>query len=191
MQAFSAMQMSLQQAYQEIERLREGLSAATSKISSLEEEKSILISQTESLSQENAALKRQMVETQPVSYDEDSQRLSLLSSAVVTSVERPGAFEYAVLTLPSDSSPDLKTPLILPTLRFRMAPDINGSEYFQQYIPYIREEVRAGMAKQIEKIGVQQLRPFAAHFSPEKTVEAGEFAVSLTCHTQELPRLDH
>jgi hypothetical protein len=143
------------------------------------------------LRHENAGLKQQIVETHPVSYNEDNNQLSLLSSAIATTKNRPGVFEYEVLTLPELSSPDLTTAIELPDLRFSLENDSNNIEYFQQFVPFIMEEVRASIAAQMNKIKTQQLCPFTASFDPANKESAGEFAVTLICHTQELPKLDH
>lgn len=184
-------------ARQEIQRLNQVLSNYHTNITTLTQEEYAvkrqnisLMQERTNLMQENIALKLQMTNTQPVSYNEDANELSILSSTISTMVERPGVFENLVLSLPS-LSPDLKTPVDLPPLRLRLEDEFNSSEYFQQFIPYIQEEIRAGIVGQIEKISQQQLRPFTASFDPEKKSAAGEFALSLNCRTQNLPKLDH
>lgn len=178
-------------ARKEIEELRKVLNHYQSQELKLLENNQVLKNENEVLLQENIVLKRQMLETQPVSYNEDTNKLSLLTSSLSATRERPGVFEYQVLTLPSQSSPDLTLPLELPALRFRLEEEANSSEYFQQYVPFIMEEIRASIAGEMQKIKTHQLRPFTASFDPATRLTAGEYALKLICRTDDFPKLDH
>lgn len=178
-------------ATQEIQMLKDALNVHRAKEMRLGQDNQTLKEEKGFLLQENIALKQQMTETQPVSYNEDTNQLSLLTSSISTIQNRPGVFEYQVLTLPSRASADLNTPLDLPALRFRLEDEANSSEYVQQFVPFIMEEIRASIAGQLEKIKMQQLRPFNAVFDPTKTLRAGEYAYNIICHTEEFPKLEH
>ena len=178
-------------ARQEIVKMKVSLNAHRAEDMKLRQGNQVLKDEKATLLQENIVLKRQMLETQPVSYNEDANQLSLLSSSISTTQDRPGAFEYQVLTLPSQSSPDLISPLELPALRFTLKEEHNSSEYVQQYVPYIMEEIRASIVGQMEHIKTHQLRPFSASFDPTKRFTAGEFALNLICRSEEFPKLDH
>lgn len=190
-QQLAAKDHELRLALQEIQRLKETLNSTQSQQTQYIQAYERLNFKNAALAQENVALKQQMTATQPVAYNEDTHHLSILSSSVLTTVERPGVFENRVLSLPTISSPDLKTPLDLPPLRFHLEETENSSAYFQQFIPFIQEEIRAGLAGQIEKISTQHLRSFTACFHPEQIKGAGEYALNLVCHTNELPTLNH
>ena len=181
----------LRLAAQEIQKLKIALNVHRAKDMKLAQESQLLTEEKDSLLQENIALKQQMTETQPVSYNEDTNQLSLLTSSISTTQDRPGVFEYQVLTLPSHASEDLNTPLDLPALRFRLDDEANSSEYVQQFVPFIMEEIRASIAGQLEKIKTQQLRPFTAVFDPTKKFRAGEYAYNISCRTEEFPILEH
>ena len=182
---------TLRQAMDEIQKQRDSLNKHRAKEMKLEQDNHALQAEAASLLQENKVLKQQMTETLPVSYDPETNELSLLSSAISTTQNRPSTFEYEVLTLPSHSSPDLNAALELPALRFRLEADVNTSEYFQQYEDYIKEETRASIANQLNIIKTQQLRPFTANFDPTKTSAACEYTFRLSCRTAEWPKLDH
>ena len=145
------------------------------------------------LTEENHALKKQISQVQPVLYDEDADRLNPLSGAI--SVPRPSAFifEKQVLELPSKG---LNSPLFLHPLRPGIELGEESHLYFQQYIPYLLEEIRAGLYAQLEKIQHQQLRPFTTQLKlineNQVALEAlNDYFVEIKCGTLELPQLNH
>ena len=113
-----------------------------------------------------------------------------ISSATSMKKTKLESFEDRVFKLPSEG---LHTAAHLDPLRTHLDENEESGLYFQQFIPYIMEEVRAKISEQLKTIIKKQLRSFAVDFedNEEKETDPNNQYIQLTGYTTELPRLDH
>lgn len=152
------------------------------------------MSEIEALHEENKSLKRQITGVQPVRFNEEDNHLQPLSAQVSVPKDATGfEFENAVLSLPSQG---LDTPHFLQTLRPRIERGEESHLYFQQFVPHIMEEIRAGLHARLLKIQQQKLRTFSSklqirHGGEVVLTEVGDYLVEINCMTSTLVKLDH
>ena len=113
-----------------------------------------------------------------------------ISSAISMKKAKLESFEDRVFKLPSEG---LHTMVQLEPLRTHLDEGEESGLYFQQFIPYIVEEVRADISEQLKTIVKKKPRPFLVVFenNEEKEADLNNQYIQLTGYTTELPRLDH
>lgn len=128
-------------------------------------------------------------------FQEQRAELSMpMSGMISTSRARPDTFEDRVFQLASRlSKKSASTPYLSP-LRKSLEDGEERSIYFQQFIPYILEEVYEQMAKRMQVINKQHLSPFVVNCTrfPEEIKKDWQYvSINVKCKTSELPKLDH
>ncbi len=170
-----------------------------------QEQVSLLQGHKFDLQQENASFQQQMLRLQQENallqrhtayYAQPAFRLpparmepmeQSFSSMVVTAKVLQDTFNTSVLKLATE----LTQPLSLVPIRGCLTEGTDTSEYFQQYIPYIREELRAAMEARLTLISKKYLRPFAATLQEGYKKDNDSALVRISACTRELPKLDH